>query len=225
MTMMLRRALPVIACLGGGLVLFSMTPALAQEEDEQPEMSIEQSIIHSLMSGIGAVNGRTSKGITYRERSPLVVPPSNSLPQPQASTARAPNWPKDPDELERQALIAAEKNGAKNPEEAMRPLTPAELAKGKTGRRREARSAAEQPGYNPIRQLMPNELGYKGGLFGNILTPQKEETASFTGEPPREQLTAPPTGYQTPSPAYSYGIGLTTKKQVDPTRALPPGQY
>jgi hypothetical protein len=32
-----------------------------------------------------------------------------------------------------------------------------------------------------------------------------EEAKRFTGEPARVDLTAPPTGYQTPSPAQPYG--------------------
>ena len=47
----------------------------------------------------------------------------------------------------------------------------------------------------------------------------------FTGEPPRDTLTAPPAGYQTPSPNYAYGVGIKAKEQVDPSRPLPPGKY
>jgi len=40
-------------------------------------------------------------------------------------------------------------------------------------------------------------------MFGG----KKEETAKFTGEPPRSSLTDPPPGYQTPSPDQPYGLG------------------
>ena len=40
----------------------------------------------------------------------------------------------------------------------------------------------------------------------------RSETGTFTGEPARESLTAPPAGYQTPSPAQPYGIGRRTSK-------------
>jgi hypothetical protein len=33
------------------------------------------------------------------------------------------------------------------------------------------------------------------------------DAAKFTGEPPRVSLTAPPPGYQTPSPEQPYGVG------------------
>jgi hypothetical protein len=36
---------------------------------------------------------------------------------------------------------------------------------------------------------------------------KKEESAKFTGEPPRTSLTDPPPGYQTPSPDQPYGLG------------------
>lgn len=228
--MMLRRALaPAIACLGASLLAFSVAPAVAQDgdqPDETADMTFEQSLVHQLLTGLGAVGATSNKGITYRERSPLVLPPSNALPTPQTgTTARAPNWPRDPDEMERAARAAAAKGPRQSPEEQMRPLSPTELARGRTAKRREAQAAAEQPGQNPVRQLSPTELGYKGGLFGNILTPQKQETATFTSEPPRDQLTAPPAGYQTPSPNYAYGVGVTVKRDVDPTRPLEPGKY
>ena len=35
----------------------------------------------------------------------------------------------------------------------------------------------------------------------------KSETAEFKGEPPRQSLVEPPSGYQTPSPNFAYGTG------------------
>ena len=46
------------------------------------------------------------------------------------------------------------------------------------------------------------------GLFSSF-GPQKAESTPFTGEPPRTTMTAPPPGYQTPSPNYPYGIEPT----------------
>jgi hypothetical protein len=39
----------------------------------------------------------------------------------------------------------------------------------------------------------------------------REEYGSFTGEPPRADLTDPPMGYRTPSPTQPYGIGPEKK--------------
>ena len=106
------------------LIVFAAAPAFAQD-DEQPDetegMSFEQSLIHQLLTGLGAVGATSNKGINYRERSPLVLPPSNDLPTPQPRvTARAPNWPKDPDEMERAAAAAAAKQARRCTEEAAR---------------------------------------------------------------------------------------------------------
>jgi hypothetical protein len=65
---------------------------------------------------------------------------------------------------------------------------------------------------------MPSDLGTKTEkIFGSIwssFTPAKPESAPFTGEPPREAMTAPPSGYQTPSPNYPYGVGVEDKRKV-----------
>jgi len=58
-----------------------------------------------------------NRGIDYRERSPLVVPPKLDLPPPAAATeeAKIANWPKDPDERQRKAVIEAKKKNAPPP--------------------------------------------------------------------------------------------------------------
>jgi hypothetical protein len=65
---------------------------------------------------------------------------------------------------------------------------------------------------------MPSDLGTKTEkIFGKIwstFTPAKPESAPFTGEPPREAMTAPPAGYQTPSPNYPYGMGVQDKRTI-----------
>jgi hypothetical protein len=150
-----------------------------------------------------------NRGIEYRERSPLVVPPKLDLPPPASASAdvKAPNWPKDPDEARRKAAIAARKKENKDPVEASRILTPSELNKGKVAATARNSDDPIQPGSqnnNPI--LSPSQLGYNGsfsGLFGG----SKSETAPFKGEPTRDSLTQPPSGYQTPSPNFAYGTG------------------
>ncbi|MCK7475246.1 MAG: hypothetical protein MZV49_21040 [Rhodopseudomonas palustris] len=54
--------------------------------------------------------------------------------------------------------------------------------------------------------LSPSQLGFNGSLW-NVFSSNKAETMTFTGEPTRETLAQPPTGYQTPSPDYAYGTG------------------
>src|SRR5262245_58744369 len=53
---------------------------------------------------------REEAPIEYRERAPLVVPPSRALPQPRnevTGTINNPAWPKDPDVKKRQEATAS----------------------------------------------------------------------------------------------------------------------
>jgi hypothetical protein len=203
----LRRALRLaVIALGIGVVM-TAGAARAQDDDED-EKTFEEKIIEGIMAGIGGTN-MENRGIDYRERSPLVVPPKLDLPPPASATAdvKAPNWPKDPDEARRKAAIAARKKENKDPREASRILTPSELAQGKTAAASRTNNDPVQPGNsfnNPI--LSPSQLGYNGGLSG-LFGGNKAETAPFKGEPTRDALTQPPGGYQTPSPNFAYGTG------------------
>jgi hypothetical protein len=204
----LTRALRLaVIALGIGLVM-TAGAARAQDDDED-DKTFEEKIIEGIMAGIGGTN-MENRGIDYRERSPLVVPPKLDLPPPASSAeVKAPNWPKDPDEARRKAAIAARKKENKDPREASRILTPSELnQRGPKASSTADSDSVTQPGGNPGSNaiLSPSQLGYNGsfsGLFGG----NKSETAPFKGEPTRESLTQPPTGYQTPSPNYAYGTG------------------
>src|SRR5712691_11048803 len=123
----LSRALRLaVVALGIGLVM-TAGAARAQDDDED-EKTFEEKIIEGIMAGIGGTN-MDNRGIEYRERSPLVVPPKLDLPPPASASneVKAPNWPKDPDEARRKAAIAAKKKDNKDPREASRLLTPSEL--------------------------------------------------------------------------------------------------
>jgi hypothetical protein len=202
----LQRALRLSAvALGIGLLLASGV-ARAQEDDED-DKTFEEKIIEGIMAGIGGTN-MENKGIDYRERSPLVVPPKIDLPPPASASAevKAPNWPKDPDEARRKAAIAARKKEDKDPIKAAQPLTPAQLNVGRTAAPVRADNDPITPGQsnNPI--LSPSQLGFTGG-FASLFGGSKTETAPFKGEPTRDSLTQPPPGYQTPSPNFAYGTG------------------
>src|SRR5712664_4000850 len=105
--------LPVLG-LGIGVVM-TAGAARAQDDDED-DKTFEEKIIEGIMAGIGGTN-MENRGIDYRERSPLVVPPKLDLPPPASSSAdvKAPNWPKDPDDARRKAAIAARKKENKDP--------------------------------------------------------------------------------------------------------------
>lgn len=190
--------------IGIGMVV-SAGVAHAQDSDDD-DSTFEEKIIKNLMGGIGATN-MDNRGIDYRERSPLVIPPKVDLPPPVSSSAEitAPNWPKDPDEAERARIRTVAKQKKVTGNEGARPLMPSELAIGKT--KHVAATEPVQPGVNRNPMLSPSELGFKGNLFGTLFGGNKTESAPFTGEPDRETLTQPPSGYQTPSPNFAYGTG------------------
>src|ERR1019366_4147631 len=77
-----------LAALGGALGLIALSgfaPGVAPAQDS----TIFGSMLKSL--GLGGENN-----IEYRERPPLVVPPTRDLPPPQTTArARDPNWPVD----------------------------------------------------------------------------------------------------------------------------------
>jgi hypothetical protein len=192
------------------------------QDDEDDDQTFEQKIIGNLMKGIGA-KSMDNSGIDYRERSPLVIPPSTALPPPEdkAKVAVAPNWPKDPDITKNKKAAAERKrtsrvnNTDKAEYSASNPISSTELNRGIAPQSSIARSATnpDEPGGMNPRPMTPTELGYKGNLFSNMFgrITNDKETATFTGEPERSSLIQPPTGYQTPSPNYSYGVDPNTK--------------
>ena len=206
--------------IGIGLIMVSGA-ARAQENDEEDDKTFEEKIIEGIMAGIGATN-MENKGIDYRERSPLVVPPKLELPPPASTTeAKAPNWPKDPDEARRKAAIEARKKEKKKDiVEDSRPLTPSEMNVGRTAARPRANNDPVQPGLSNNPVLSPSQLGFTGSLSQVFGGGSKTETADFKGEPTRDALTQPPPGYQTPSPNFAYGTGPkeSLNKVYDPAR-------
>jgi len=194
-----------VVALGIGLV---MAAGAARAEDDEDDKTFEEKLIEGIMAGVGGTN-MENKGIEYRERSPLVVPPRIDLPPPASASGEVkdPNWPKDPDDAKRKAAIAARKKSKPDPIEASRILTPAELNAARTAPQSRTSNDPVQPGNsfnNPI--LSPSQLGYNGG-FSGLFGGNKAEVAPFKGEPTRESLTQPPSGYQTPSPNFAYGTG------------------
>ncbi|TAI61325.1 hypothetical protein [Bradyrhizobium sp. Leo170] len=203
-----------------GLVMAAGPVRAGDDGDDEDDKTFEEKVIEGVMKGLGGTN-MENRGIDYRERSPLVVPPNLNLPAPAASAeAKVPNWPKDPDEARRKAAIAARKNTNKDPREASRILSPSELAQ-KSDKKSSGGESVDQPGGNPGANaiLSPSQLGYEGG-FSGLFGGSKTETATFKSEPTRESLTQPPPGYQTPSPNFAYGTGPkeSLNKEYNPSQ-------
>jgi hypothetical protein len=209
-------------------------PAHAQTDDSVETgtlQNLEQRVWGTIVRGLGLKDPNTPE-IDYRERSPLVVPPSRDLPPPQARPKpQDAAWPKDPDVARTAKANAAKRRTAANSETAKeasgRPLTPGELDPAGAPRGQTAdsgRSNAPASGAEG-RPVAPSELGYFGGLFsgrawGFGFSGYQDETGTFTSEPPRTQLTEPPPGYQTPSGDQPYGVTRrveqTKTEQFDP---------
>jgi hypothetical protein len=189
----LTRNLTIVAVvLSIGLV---MTASAARAgSDDEDNRSFSEKFVDGFKGAFKSTD-MNSKGIDYRERSPLVVPPKIDLPPPgsAAPEANAANWPKDPDEKQRKAAIAARKK-------ALSSRTPAAVEQGR-------------PGDPPAR----TELSFTD-KFKNYFGGTKPEVAPFTGEPPRESLTQPPSGYQIPSPNYAYGVGAIKPINKEPDK-------
>src|ERR1700761_6207365 len=109
MITMMRTCSFAVLSLSLGLAM-SAGPARAGDDDR----SFTEKVSDGFYGMIRGTN-MDNRGIDYRERSPLVVPPTLDLPPPSASSGDAQqiaNWPKDPDERQRKAVIAAKKKNA-----------------------------------------------------------------------------------------------------------------
>ena len=196
-----------LAAVAGGIGLVMAAGPVRAGDDDDDDKTFEEKIIEGIMTGIGGTN-MENRGIEYRERSPLVVPPKLDLPPPEnvKSEIKDPNWPKDPDEARRKAAIAARKKAKPDAIESARVLTPSELNAAKTAPPTRANNDPVEPGVSNNPSLSPSQLGFTGS-FGSFFGGNKSETAPFKGEPTRDSLTQPPAGYQTPSPNFAYGTG------------------
>jgi hypothetical protein len=201
------------------LVVGATAPAARAGDDDVKDPSLYD----KFLSTIGVKDPTDVEyEINYSERSPLVVPPTRDLPPPGTLRATpAPNWPKDPDTIRKQASKDDDKPQARPYDSVMessRPLRPDEL---KTGR---ASTAASTPGVGE--QSTPSQLGEPKKNFFSFDWMEKEQYATFTGEPPRANLTDPPPGYLTPSANQPYGIQPDKKgykpktlgERMEPTR-------
>src|SRR5262249_47185778 len=100
-------------------------------------------------------------------------------------------------------------------EEQMRALRPDELDKpGRAAKGSNEKGTVEEA----QRPMMPSDLGTKTTkLWGDVLSTfgsQQPDEAPLPGAPPSEAMTAPTTGYMTPSPNYPYGVGVEDKRKA-----------
>ena len=201
----------LMACVCGILLALPMA-ASAQQAQDDDEDTFEQKIIKNILGGMGVDVGRT--GIDYRERSPLVIPPTRDLPPPQAAgaAARNPAWPREPD---RKLAVHNKPNARATQTDpgTHSVLSPDQLRRGTNPRAGRITDPSQTQGSieeaNVGRPLSPSQLGSSSIFNWNALMgTHLNEQATFTGEPTRGSLTQPPSGYQTPSANYPYGAGV-----------------
>jgi hypothetical protein len=205
-----RGAAALAGALAVALLIGSGAGVWAADDDE--EVPWDTKIMRRFLKDLGLQ--RDGEQIEYRERAPLVVPPSRALPPPRdagAVTTSNPAWPNDPDVKARKAAVTNKKKLNRTAAEAMeaegRPLSRSELEVGRVPPGTDNRKP--QSPEESARPMRPSELGSKG-IFSDLFSTfrsDKTEVGTFTGEPVRESLTAPPPGYQTPSPNQPYGVG------------------
>lgn len=206
-TNLLRLAFSAVICTA---FLATAIPANAQEEEDN---GYDIQIIRRVLSAVGLRDDKPP--IDYRERSPLVVPPTTSLPAPMSGNVAAPNWPVDPEIKEHRLRNASNKLPGATGDPVVddgKPLPPSELAKGRAKRGVASGPVSEFPNVSQKELGSPNVFSFFSKAFTGVV--EKEESATFTQEPPRASLLEPPPGYQTPASTYAYGTG---KKDNKPT--------
>ena len=213
-----RRAAAIAAVALAMAVALGAAGARAEDDEDVP---LDTKLLRQFMKDLGLQ--RDGQPIDYHERAPLVVPPSRNLPPPRSEeevTAKTPAWPKDPDVTQRKQAAAAEKarlKGNVSVEEQQRALRPDELDKPGRAAKGTDKKGTGQTAEDTAKPLTPSQLGTDTKkLFGSIVSSfgaAAPESEPFTGEPTRDSMTAPPAGYQTPSPNYPYGMGIQQDKR------------
>jgi len=194
----------------GAALLATALPARAADDD----VSLDKKVFRGILEGLGL--RKDGEAINYQERAPLVIPPSRTLPPPERSdavVANNPAWPKDPDIVRRkkQAEMERNRNVSDERELEQNPLRQNQMTPG--GNPRMARrSQGDANTATPGDRLSSKELNQKTSIWSNMFGSKEDEVAKFTQEPPRASLTAPPPGYQTPSPDQPYGLSKETTK-------------
>lgn len=204
-----------VGALALSLLLAAAVPAAAQSEP---------TTLQKVLGGLGLLELPPENPPDYRERAPLVVPPSTALVAPRnpEDVARHnADWPLDHDSRLRSEVDPEEERKADENFYGGRPLRPSELSRGTISRQEASRrdAAARGPGRETAGEeytrggevYSPSQLGFKGW------NAKEEKAVVFTGEPARRSLTDPPPGLLTPSREAPYGVVTTKSGPPAPT--------
>jgi hypothetical protein len=191
------------------LALASIVPGVAHAQSN--DSGLFGSMLKSL--GIGGENN-----IEYRERPPLVVPPTRDLPPPQApGTSRAPNWPVDA-----KAGTQPKGNQVRDLDKLAVPQRAPEPSVAGNGA-----PAASPDTTGAVTPGQPASSGFFGRIFGSG-DRQAAAPAAPPPAPARKSLTEPPLDYEAPAPSQPSGVAppAAPATPTTPENALqtPPGQ-
>ncbi|WP_100963151.1 hypothetical protein [Bosea sp. FBZP-16] len=189
--------------LAGGLLL-ATTPAFAQEG----------MLFKNLVDGMGLF-GRDKADIEYKQRAPLVVPPSSTLPKPQEAGAnRSAAWPDDPDVARRKAERDSS-NILFSTTEAYRANTRPLMSQEELRRGRVAGRANGPEGIVPDHNTGNNQI--EPIRIGREMAARQAQTdtsnLAYGTEPARRFLHEPPTGYRRPAATAALGPGQSGPRE------------
>jgi hypothetical protein len=190
----------------GLLAAAGLSPDVARAQDSSGDGTLFGSVLKGL--GIGGENN-----IEYRERPPLVVPPTRNLPPPQpAGAARNPNWPVDPKSADVQQKKGNQVRDLDRLPVPQRPAVPSVAVTTP------ANPSASGPDGTPAPPSEP-------GLFGKLFSSTDMPANAVIPVPTRKNLTDPPLDYESPSTAQPYGEAApAAPAKATPESALQAGQ-
>jgi hypothetical protein len=188
---------------------FAAAAIVAVLASAQPAFAIDDmgsNPAKELFDALGMGTKEEKPQIDYRERAPLVPPPSTAaLPKPLPKNALAQSsgqWPIDPDEERREAKIAEERIPITQTRWSRMERDP-KLRPGELGGRRTEGAGLNDPysrgGLDVTPVLTPRQLREQGTKAADA------SVAAQVAEPPRRRLTDPPMGYRAPAPGAPYG--------------------
>ncbi len=189
--------------LAGGLLL-ATTPAFAQEG----------MLFKNLIEGTG-IFGSSKADIEYKQRAPLVVPPSSALPKPQeAGATRSAAWPDDPDVARRRAERDSSNILYQNTESYRANTKPLlsqeELRRGRVTGRTNGPEGIVEDHNTGNNQIAPIRIGRE------LAARQAQTDTSnleYGNEPARRYLHEPPTGYRRPAATAALGPGASGPRE------------
>jgi hypothetical protein len=195
----------------GLIALAGLSPGVVRAEDNSSgDGGLFGSMLKSL--GIGGENN-----IEYRERPPLVVPPTRDLPPPQATgAARNPNWPVDP------KTVDVQKKGSqvRDLDRLPVPQRPAVPSVAVATPPNPSASGATTGGTTPSQPAASS-----GGFFDKLFSSSDMPANAVIPVPTRKSLTEPPLDYESPSTTQQYGVVTpAAPEKTTPESALQAGQ-